>query len=147
MKFGKMVTFSIAGMVKKKAPDNGETEKYVLDALKTWNEAAKGHFEIVSRLDDPLRRNANALVQTPGQMNLTNTFAADVDRQVEVSKYESLGEPQDFFSNIDNTTRQEQYVALENQVADFVRQHSAFWQNATSILKEMEITTARLAAK
>jgi len=133
--------------VKRKAPDNKKSEKFTENNLKEVSNQTKQTFGIVQDLKNPVSRNAYSLVHNGAQISTASSYSAQVDRQTEVDKQNSLQQTQSFLSDITDTSRQEQYIRLSNEMDDFLTQHILFWIEVTNLLKEMEATTAQLAAK
>ena len=133
--------------MKRKAPDNKKSEKFTENNLKEVSNQTKQTFGIVQDLKNPVSRNAYSLVHNGAQISTASSYSAQVDRQTEVDKQNSLQQTQSFLSDITDTSRQEQYIRLSNEMDDFLTQHILFWIEVTNLLKEMEATTAQLAAK
>jgi hypothetical protein len=147
MNFGKMITFSIGGSTKRNDPDNRQSDKAIQENLARYNNDTKQVFGINQPLNNPVLRNANALIQDPTHLAAVRTYSAAQDMQGELDKQNSLRQAERFLWDAVVTARQAQYIRLGREMDDFLTQHILFWINATNIFKEMEATTAELAAK
>jgi hypothetical protein len=91
MNFGKMITFSISSSIKKKAPNNEESDYSETETRKKENQSLKESLGIVQPLD-PMGRNAYSLIQDPVQLTTSNTFASAVNQKAELEKTASVGQ-------------------------------------------------------